>query len=139
MRDAAAAASRASVHTSVSGSLKNSIRKGGARGGVTSASRGPEFLEFVGHSQVAGLKSRVGQRSEELMFTTLTCLAAVSFSVGGYYMKLSAGLTHFRPTALMFIFFSIGAVLQTVAMSGEEMSITYIVVLGFEAITALCL
>jgi multidrug transporter EmrE-like cation transporter len=36
-------------------------------------------------------------------------------------------------------FFSVGAVLQTVAMTGEEMSITYIVVLGFEAITALCL
>jgi len=73
------------------------------------------------------------------MFTTLTCLAALSFSVGGYFMKLSAGLTHFRPTALMFAFFTVGAILQTVAMSGEEMSITYIVVLGFEAITALCL
>ena len=73
------------------------------------------------------------------MFTTLTCLAGFFFSVGGYYMKLSAGLTNLRPTALMFVFFSVGAVLQTVAMSGEQMSVTYIVVLGFEAITALCL
>lgn len=73
------------------------------------------------------------------MFTTLTLLAALSFSVGGYFMKLSAGLTNFRPTALMFALFCVGAVLQTVAMNGEEMSITYIVVLGFEAITALCL
>ena len=30
------------------------------------------------------------------MFITLTCLAALSFSIGGYFMKLSAGLTQFR-------------------------------------------
>jgi multidrug transporter EmrE-like cation transporter len=73
------------------------------------------------------------------MFTTLTGLAALSFSVGGYFMKLSAGLTRLRPTILMFMCFSVGAVLQTVAMRGEQMAITYIVVLGFEAITALVL
>ncbi len=73
------------------------------------------------------------------MFTALTCLAAVSFSVGGYFMKLSAGLTNIRSTALMFACFSVGAVLQTLAMRAEEMSITYIVVLGFEAVSALCL
>jgi multidrug transporter EmrE-like cation transporter len=73
------------------------------------------------------------------MFTTLTLLAALSFSVGGYFMKLSAGLTHLRPTILMFAFFSVGTVFQTIAMRGEQMAITYIVVLGFEAITALAL
>ena len=73
------------------------------------------------------------------MFTTLTLLAALFFSVGGYFMKLSAGLTHLRPTLLMFAFFSVGAVLQTVAMRGEQMAITYIVVLGFEAVTAMAL
>ena len=73
------------------------------------------------------------------MFTTLTGLAALAFSIGGYFMKLSAGLTHLRPTLLMFGFFVLGTVLQTVAMRGEQMAITYIVVLGFEAITALAL
>ncbi len=73
------------------------------------------------------------------MFTTLTGLAALSFSIGGYFMKLSAGLTHLRPTVLMFAFFSVGTVLQTVAMRGEQMAVTYIAVLGFEAITALAL
>ena len=73
------------------------------------------------------------------MFTALTGLAALSFSIGGYFMKLSVGLTRLRPTLLMFGFFSAGAVLQTVAMRGEQMAITYIVVLGFEAITALVL
>lgn len=74
-----------------------------------------------------------------MVFTTLTGLAALSFSIGGYFMKLSAGLTQIRPTVLMFAFFSVGAVLQTVAMHGEQMAITCIVVLGFEAITALLL
>ena len=73
------------------------------------------------------------------MFTTLTCMAALSFSIGGYYMKLSAGLTQFRPTVLVFTFFLIGAVLQTLAMRGQEMAVTYIVVLGLEAITAFSL
>jgi multidrug transporter EmrE-like cation transporter len=73
------------------------------------------------------------------MFTTLTGLAAISFSIGEYFMKLSAGLTHLRPTSLMFGFFSVGTVLQTVAMRGEQMAITYIVVLGFEAIAAFAL
>src|ERR1700757_451347 len=74
------------------------------------------------------------------MFTTLTgARRAVVQHRGGYFMKLSAGLTHFRPTVFMFAFFSIGAVLRTVAMRGEQMAITYIVVLGFEAITALFL
>jgi multidrug transporter EmrE-like cation transporter len=40
---------------------------------------------------------------------------------------------------MMVVFFSIGTVLQTVAMRGEQMAITYIVVLGFEAISALAL
>jgi|SRR5450432_415866 len=70
------------------------------------------------------------------MFTILTVLAALSFSIGGYFMKLSLGLTQLRPTMLVLTFFAIGACLQTVAMRGEQMSITYVVVLGFEAIAA---
>jgi multidrug transporter EmrE-like cation transporter len=70
------------------------------------------------------------------MFTTLTYLAALSYSIGGYFMKLSAGLTELRPTVLVFTFFAIGASLQTMAMRGQQMAVTYIVVLGFEAIAA---
>ena len=73
------------------------------------------------------------------MFTILTCLAALSFSIGGYFMKLSAGLTQLRPTLLVFAFFTLEAGLQTVAMRGQQMAITYIVVLGFEAIAAFTL
>jgi multidrug transporter EmrE-like cation transporter len=70
------------------------------------------------------------------MFAILTCLAAFSFSIGGYFMKSSVGLTHIRPTMLMFAFFIAGASLQTVAMRGQQMIVTYVVVLGLEAISA---
>jgi multidrug transporter EmrE-like cation transporter len=70
------------------------------------------------------------------MFTVLTCLAALLFAIGGYFMKASAGLTEFRPTLLVFAFFISGASLQTIAMRGHQMVITYIVVLGLEAISA---
>jgi quaternary ammonium compound-resistance protein SugE len=73
------------------------------------------------------------------MFMTLTCLAALSFSIGGYFMKLSAGLTQFRPTVLVFTFFALGACLQTIAMRDQQMAVTYIVVLGLEAVTAFSL
>jgi multidrug transporter EmrE-like cation transporter len=86
-----------------------------------------------------GLFSPILSSGGTAMYTTLTGLAAVSFSIGGYFMKLSAGLTHLRPTLLMVGFFSVGTVLQTVAMRGEQMAITYIVVLGFEAIAAFAL
>jgi small multidrug resistance pump len=73
------------------------------------------------------------------MFLTLTFLAAMSFSIGGYFMKLSAGFTQLRPTVLVFVLFALGAALQTLAMRGQQMAITYIVVLGLEAVTAFSL
>lgn len=79
------------------------------------------------------MSTTLGHRNGKFqMFTTLTCLAAMSFSIGGYFMKSSAGLTNFRPTILMFAFFIAGASLQTIAMCGRQMLVTYIVVLGLE-------
>jgi multidrug transporter EmrE-like cation transporter len=74
-----------------------------------------------------------------LKFALLAVLAALSFSVGGYFMKLSAGLTQLRPTLMVFGCFALGVCCQTVAMRGEEMAVTYIVILGLEAITAFLL
>jgi small multidrug resistance pump len=67
----------------------------------------------------------------------LLVVAAISFSIGGYFMKLSDGLTHSLPTALVLGLFCLGALLQTLAMRHTEMTNTYILVLGLEAITAL--
>lgn len=65
--------------------------------------------------------------------------AALSYSVGGYFMKLSDGLARPGPTALVLGLFCVGAILQTIAMRHGELSVTYIIVLGLEAITALTL
>ena len=73
-------------------------------------------------------------------FTTLLLiLAAVSYSTGGYFMKLAEGLTKGIPTLLVLALFSLGALLQTIAMRHAEMTITYIMVLGLEAIASLLL
>lgn len=69
-------------------------------------------------------------------FAMLVLGAAISFTCGGIFMKLSEGLTRPGPTVLLFAFFALGAVLQTLAMRGEELGVTYIVVLGVEAILA---
>jgi multidrug transporter EmrE-like cation transporter len=74
-----------------------------------------------------------------MMNTILLVTAAFSYSVGGYFMKLSDGLTKGGPTTLVFGLFCLGALLQTIAMRYAEMSVSYIVVLGLEAITAFVL
>lgn len=71
------------------------------------------------------------------MQTMILLGAAMSYSVGGYFMKLSHGLTKGGPTALVMGLFCLGAGLQMYAMRNTEMTITYIMVLGFEAITAM--
>lgn len=73
------------------------------------------------------------------MNTFLLVAAAFSYSMGGYYMKLSEGLTRGTPTLVVLALFCLGALLQTVAMRHTEMAMTYVVVLGLEAITALLL
>lgn len=73
------------------------------------------------------------------MNSFLLITAAVSYSVGGYYMKLSEGLTRGTPTIVVLVLFGLGALLQTIAMRHTSMSITYTIVLGIEAITALLL
>ena len=70
------------------------------------------------------------------MLTVLMVLTALSFSAGGYFMKLSSGLTRVGPTLLVFALFAIGAACQTLAMRNEPMSVTYVAVLGLEAVTA---
>jgi multidrug transporter EmrE-like cation transporter len=65
--------------------------------------------------------------------------AALVFSVGGYFMKLSQGLTVWGPGAAVFVCFALGAALQAIAMRGAPMSSTYIIVLGLEAVTAYAL
>jgi len=70
------------------------------------------------------------------MVTALAVLAALCFSLAGYFTKLSRGLTVFGPTAMMFGLFAIGSASQALAMRHASMAVTYAVVLGLEAVIA---
>lgn len=71
------------------------------------------------------------------MYLVLVLIAAISFTIGGIYMKLAAGLSQLVPSLLVYLFFVIGASLQTLAMQNANLGITYIFVLGVESILAL--
>ena len=71
------------------------------------------------------------------MFLSLTVLAAMFFTSGGALMKSSEGLTRLWPSFFCMICFLCGAALQALAMRGNQMSVTYIFILGLEAALAL--
>ena len=75
---------------------------------------------------------------ENLVFAGSVLLAALFFTVGGIFMKLSEGLAKFSlwPTMIVFALFVTGAALQTLAMKREELAVTYLVVVGLELILA---
>ena len=70
------------------------------------------------------------------MFEGTVILAALFFTVGGIFMKLSDGLTRFWPTLIVFALFAIGAALQTLAMKREDLAVTYLLVVGLKSILA---
>jgi multidrug transporter EmrE-like cation transporter len=73
---------------------------------------------------------------DAFVFLAMVTLAALLFTVGGIFMKLSEGLTRFWPTMIVFALFVTGAALQTLAMKREDLAVTYLVVVGLEAVLA---
>jgi small multidrug resistance pump len=71
------------------------------------------------------------------MYLIMVMGAAVLFTVGGIYMKLSEGLTHLTPSLLVYLCFCAGASFQTLATNKSDLGGTYIFVLGLESILAL--
>ena len=67
----------------------------------------------------------------------LASLAAISFTVGGIFMKRADGLHNAPAAAVFLLLFAVGAAIQSQAMRGTELGATYIVVLGLEAALAL--
>jgi len=63
----------------------------------------------------------------------LACLAAVAFSLGGVFMKLSEGASRPLHTAAFLGLFVLGAVLQALALRRTDLGVVYIAVLGLEA------
>lgn len=72
----------------------------------------------------------------QLPNVVLLTLAALAFTVGGVFMKQSAGLTRLGPTMALAALFLLGAGLQALAMRKEEMAVAYIFVLGLESVLA---
>lgn len=70
------------------------------------------------------------------MYLLLVSLAAILFTVGGIFMKLSQGLSELIPSLLLYFFLIAGASLQTIAMRKAALSVTYVIVLGIETVLA---
>lgn len=62
--------------------------------------------------------------------------AAIAYTTGGVFMQLSEGLTRPLQSLMVYFLFAIGASLQTVATRHAGMGLTYILVLGLEAVLA---
>jgi multidrug transporter EmrE-like cation transporter len=70
------------------------------------------------------------------MHLFLLVVASLLFAIGGFFMKLSMGLTRLTPAVLVFVFFSAGAACQAIAMKRADLAVAYVFVLGLEAIAA---
>ena len=71
------------------------------------------------------------------MYFLFAIIAALSFTIGGIFMKTSQGLSQIVPTVLIYLCFGLGATLQTLVMQKSgEMGITYVLILGLEAVLA---
>ncbi len=63
-------------------------------------------------------------------------LASIAYAVGGLFMKLSAGLSRPWPTVAFTLLFLCGAMLQSLGMRNADMGVSYVFVLGVEALVA---
>jgi multidrug transporter EmrE-like cation transporter len=63
--------------------------------------------------------------------------AALSFAIGGIFMKLSAGFSQPIASLFVYVFFAIGATLQILAIGKTDLGSTYIAILGLEAVATL--
>jgi multidrug transporter EmrE-like cation transporter len=71
------------------------------------------------------------------MLLLLGLLAALCFTTGGLFMKYADGFRQLTPALAFLLLFGAGAVLQSHAMRGAGMAVTYVLVLGLEAALAL--
>jgi small multidrug resistance pump len=80
--------------------------------------------------------SAVESRSFCLMSLFIAIAAALVYTIGGVFMKLSQGLTVLGPTLMVYVCFLAGATLQILLLNGTELGVNYIFVLGMEAVLA---
>jgi quaternary ammonium compound-resistance protein SugE len=63
-------------------------------------------------------------------------IASIAYALGGLFMKLSDGLSRPWPILAFSLLFLGGAMLQAVGMRGADMGVSFVFVLGVEAIAA---
>jgi small multidrug resistance pump/quaternary ammonium compound-resistance protein SugE len=73
------------------------------------------------------------------MALTLLVLASAAYAAGGLFMKLSDGLSRGWATVAFVALFVGGALLQALAMKASDLGISYIFVLGVEALITVLL
>jgi len=66
----------------------------------------------------------------------LLVAASLAYAVGGLFMKQSLGLRRLVPTLAFLGLFISGSTLQALGMKNEEMGVSYVLVLGMEAVAA---
>src|SRR5260370_42437736 len=66
-------------------------------------------------------------------------LASAAYAAGGLFMKQSAGLSRPRPTIAFLALFAGGATLQAAGMKSADLGVSYIFVLGVEALMTVLL
>jgi len=72
-----------------------------------------------------------------LLYFGMMIAAALAFTIGGVFMKLSQGLSQPLPTLAMLGLFALGAALLTLSIDVRgELGPAYLVVLGLEAVLA---
>lgn len=80
------------------------------------------------------LKSEGGMR---MLYFAMVVAAALAFTIGGVFMKLSHGFSQPLPSFAMLALFVIGAILLSLSIEARgELGPAYLVVLGLEAIMA---
>ncbi len=73
------------------------------------------------------------------MALTQLILASAAYALGGLFMKLSDGLSHAWATAAFISLFVGGSLLQARAMKATDLGVSYVFVLGVEALIAVIL
>ena len=64
-------------------------------------------------------------------------LSSIAFSVGGAFMKPSPGLSRLAPSVAVVACYVVGSVLLTHAVSHRDLSTTYVLGLGVEAVVSI--
>ena len=62
--------------------------------------------------------------------------ASLAYAVGGLFMKRSLGVRRLGPTLAFLGLFASGSMLQAIGMKDADMGVSYVVVLGIEAVAA---